>query len=310
MPRMKEKSMQRPFAKVTTAAAAVLALLGGLAPLAAQAAGHYVPGVEGIQNASAPPPGFYYLGYLVHYNINSFRIPGTSTNLPGSNKGNVTALANRFVWMTGEKLLGADYGVEAIVPIVRTSLKVSAAGLYDRDTGVGDVYLGPLVLGWHGQQWDAVAAAGMWLDTGSTSDPASAGHGYKSTMLTGGLTYYFDSEKTISGAGLLRFERHGKMDSGFRHGNQLTLEWGLGKAFGPLQAGVVGYSQWQTSNDSGFGAGNDKSSRHALGAEVAYPLAPGLVVKGALYKELRAEAGSSGPQPKGTLLRMTLLKAF
>ena len=310
MPRMKEKSMQRPFAKVTTAAAAVLALLGGLAPLAAQAAGHYVPGVEGIQNASAPPPGFYYLGYLVHYNINSFRIPGTSTNLPGSNKGNVTALANRFVWMTGHKLLGADYGVEAIVPIVRTSLKVSAAGLYDRDTGVGDVYLGPLVLGWHGQQWDAVAAAGMWLDTGSTSDPASAGHGYKSTMLTGGLTYYFDSEKTISGAGLLRFERHGKMDSGFRHGNQLTLEWGLGKAFGPLQAGVVGYSQWQTSNDSGFGAGNDKSSRHALGAEVAYPLAPGLVVKGALYKELRAEAGSSGPQPKGTLLRMTLLKAF
>ena len=302
--------MQRPFVKVTTAAAAVLALLGGLAPLAAQAAGHYVPGVEGMQNASVPPPGFYYLGYLVHYDINSFRIPGTSTNLPGSNKGNVTALANRFVWMTGEKLLGADYGVEAIVPIVRTSLKVSAAGLYDRDTGVGDVYLGPLVLGWHGTQWDAVAAAGMWLDTGSTSDPASAGHGYKSTMLTGGLTYYFDSEKTISGAGLLRFERHGKMDDGFRHGNQLTLEWGLGKAFGPVQAGVVGYSQWQTSNDSGPLSGNDKSSRHALGAEVAYPLAPGLVVKGALYKELRAEAGSSGAQPKGTLLRMTLLKAF
>ncbi len=203
--------------------AAVLALLGGFAPLAAQAAGHYVPGVEGIQNASAPPPGFYYLGYLVHYDINSFRAPGTSSNLPGSNKGNVTALANRFVWMTGHKLLGADYGVEAIVPIVRTSLKVGAAGLYDRDTGVGDVYLGPLVLGWHGPQWDAVAAAGMWLDTGSTSSPAAAGHGYKSTMLTGGLTYYFDSEKTLSGAGLLRLERHGKMDDGFRHGNQLTL---------------------------------------------------------------------------------------
>ena len=193
--------MQRPFAKATTTAAAVLALLGGLAPWAAQAAGHYVPGVEGLQNASVPPPGFYYLGYLVHYDIGSFRAPGTSSNLPGSNKGNVTALANRFVWMTGHKLLGADYGVEAIVPIVRTSLKVSAAGLYDSHTGLGDVYLGPLVLGWHGPQWDAVAAAGMWLDTGSTSDPASAGNGYKSTMLTGGLTYYFDSAKTLSGAG-------------------------------------------------------------------------------------------------------------
>ena len=296
--------MQKKFA-----AAAVLALLGGLVPLAAQAEGHYVPGVEGIQNASVPPPGFYYLGYLVHYDIGNFRAPGSSTNLPGSNSGKVTALANRFVWMTGHKVLGADYGVEAIVPVLRTSLDIGAAGISDRHTGVGDVYLGPLVLGWHGTQWDAVAAAGMWLDNASTSHPASSGKGFKSTMLTGGLTYYFDSAKTISGAGLLRFERHGKMDNGFRHGNQLTLEWGVGKAFGPLQAGVVGYSQWQTSNDSGFGASNSKSSRHALGGEVAYPLAPGLVVKGALYKELRAEAGT-GAQPKGTLLRMTLLKAF
>lgn len=300
---MKETTMQRNFA------AAVLALLGGLAPLAAQAEGHYVPGVEGAQGASVPPPGFYYLGYLVNYDINSFRSPGSSTNLPGSNSGKVTALANRFVWMTGHKVLGADYGVEAIVPVLRTSLDIGAAGISDRQTGVGDIYVGPLVLGWHGAQWDAVAAAGMWLDNASTSSPASPGKGFKSTMLTGGMTYYFDSAKSISGSALMRFERHGKMDSGFRHGNQLTLEWGLAKAFGPVQAGVVGYSQWQTSNDSGLFASNDKSSRHALGAEVGYPLAPGLLLKGALYKELRAEAGT-GAMPKGMLLRMTLLKAF
>ena len=301
---MKEKHMQRHLA-----AAAVLALLGGLAPLAAQAEGHYVPGVEGIQGSSVPPPGFYYLGYLVHYDIGHFRAPGSSSNLPGSNSGKVTALANRFVWMTGQKLLGADYGVEAIVPVLRTSLDIGAAGLSDRQSGVGDIYLGPLVLGWHGTQWDAVAAAGMWLDNGSTSHPASPGKGFKSTLLTGGMTYYFDSAKSISGSALMRFERNGKMDNGFRHGNQLTMEWGVGKAFGPVQAGIVGYSQWQTSNDSGPGASADKSSRHALGAEVVYPIAPGTALKGAVYKELRAEAGT-GPQPKGTLLRLTLVKAF
>lgn len=296
--------MQKKFA-----AAALLALLGGLVPLAAQAEGHYVPGVEGIQGASVPPPGLYYLGYLVHYDIDSFRAPGSSSNLPGSNSGKVTALANRFVWMTGHKVLGADYGVEAIVPVLRTSLDIGAAGISDRHTGVGDVYVGPLVLGWHGAQWDAVAAAGLWLDNASTRHPASAGKGFKSTMLTGGLTYYFDSAKSISGSALMRFERHGKTDGGFRHGNQLTLEWGLGKAFGPVQAGIVGYSQWQTGNDSGPGASADKSSRHALGAEVVYPLAPGTALKGAVYKELRAEAGT-GPQAKGTLLRLTLVKAF
>jgi len=37
---------------------AAAALLASLAPLAAQAEGHYVPGVEGTQAASVPPPGF------------------------------------------------------------------------------------------------------------------------------------------------------------------------------------------------------------------------------------------------------------
>jgi hypothetical protein len=300
----KDHSMQKHMA------IAALALAGALTGPAARADGHYVPGVEGLQAASVPPPGFYYLGYLVNYNIDDFRAPGTSDNLPGHNRGTVTALANRFVWVTPHKLLGADYGMEAIVPVVRTSLTINAAGISDTRSGVGDVYLGPLVLGWHGPQWDAVAAAGMWFDTASTSYPASPGKGFKSTMLTGGLTYYFDGAKTVSGSALMRFERNGKTGAGFRPGNQVTLEWGLGKSFGTWQAGVVGYSQWQTSEDSGPGASTHKASRHALGAELVYPVpGAGLFLKGALYKELSAEAGT-GPQPKGSLLRFTLVKAF
>ena len=54
-------------------ASAALALLGALAATAVQAEGHYVPGVEGMQGPSVPPPGMYYLGYMVNYNINDFR---------------------------------------------------------------------------------------------------------------------------------------------------------------------------------------------------------------------------------------------
>lgn len=295
--------------KKNVIASAALALLASLSPLAVQAAGHYVPGVEGAQAASVPPAGFYYIGYLVNYNINSLRAPGTNNDIPGHNTGTVTALANRFVWMTGHKVLGADYGVEAIVPLMRTSLTFNTPGISDSRSGVGDIYVGPLVLGWHGEQWDAVAAAGVWLDSASTSNPASPGNGYKSTMLTGGLTYYFDPAKTISGAALMRFERNGRNDAGFRHGNQVTVEWSLAKAFGPVQAGVVGYSQWQTSNDSGVGASLNKSARHALGGELVYPVAPGLALKGAFYKELSAEAGSS-PLAKGSLVRLSIVKAF
>lgn len=71
-----------------------LCWLGSPAPLVAQAEGHCVPAVEGTQAASVPPPGFYSLGYLVNYHANSFRAPGSSTDLPGNNSATVSALAN------------------------------------------------------------------------------------------------------------------------------------------------------------------------------------------------------------------------
>ncbi len=288
--------------------AALLIAFGGLS--AAHAAGHYVAGVEGIQAASVPPPGTYYLGYAVNYSIDSLRTPGSSNDLPGNNTGTVSALANRLVWISQTKVLGADFGMETIVPVLRKSLTFNAAGISESKSGVGDVYLGPLVLGWHGPRWDAVAAAGVWLNSGSDSTPASAGNGYKSTMLTGGATYYFDEAKSLSGSALMRYEINTTNRTGFKPGQQVSLEWGFGKAMGPVQVGLVGYDQWQVSDDSGTGASSNRSARHAIGGEVVYPLmSSGVILKAALYKEYSATAGTA-PEPKGTLLRFTLVKAF
>lgn len=302
--------MQKSLANAALAGLFALAGLSALLPRPAHAEGHYVAGVEGLQAASAPPPGLYYLGYLLHYRIDSFRAPGSGQDLPGQNGGSVTALANRLVWMSGQQVLGADYGVEAIVPLQRTALDIQAAGISDRRSGLGDVYLGPLLLSWHGARWDAVAAAGLWLDNGSTRQPASPGKGFKSSMLSAGLTVYLDEAKTLSAAALLRYELNGRKADGLRYGEQATLEWGLAKTLGPLQLGLVGYSQWQTRLDSGPGASGDKSSKHALGAELACPVAAaGVTLKAAGYREFRAQAGS-GPQARGSLLRLSLVKAF
>lgn len=287
---------------------AALALVATLAGGAVQAEGHYVTGVEGLQGSSVPPAGNYYLGYLVNYDINGFQAPDAKDGIGGS--GQVTALANRLVHITDTKLLGADYGFETIIPVLRSSVKVGP--LDASDSGVGDVYVGPLVLGWHGQQWDAVAAAGLWLDTAPNTlgDPTSPGKGYQSTMLTGGLTYYFDQQKSISGSALFRYEYNGKKDNGVRPGDQLSLEWGVGKNYGAYSLGVVGYSQWQLSDDKGRLANPGKAERHALGAEVVYPVASaGLFLKGAAYKEFSVHGGS-GPEPKGNLFRLSLVKPF
>lgn len=291
------------------AALAAAGLCALLAHGTAQAGGHYVAGVEGLQGSSVPPPGNYYLGYLAHYDIDDFRAPGTDSKLPGSNSGKVTALANRFVKITSTRLLGADYGFETIIPVTRSSLDIGAAGVSDHRSGVGDIYVGPLVLGWHGPRWDAVAAAGVWLDTGNHDHPASPGKGYRSTMLTGGVTVYLDEAKTVSASALSRFERNGRTDAGLRPGNQLTLEWGVGKQFGRWQAGMVGYDQWQLGEDSGPGASPNKAGRHAVGVELVHAVRMGLLLKGAAYKEYQVEAGT-GAEAKGSLLRVSLVAAF
>ncbi|HSN79401.1 MAG TPA: transporter, partial [Rhodoferax sp.] len=239
------------------------------------------------------------------------RAPGSSDSLPLDNKGTVSALANRLVYITNTKLLGADYGMEAIVPVIRKSLTFNVANVSETNSGVGDIYLGPLVLGWHGGNWDAVAAAGLWFDNADSDSLSKPGNGYKSTMLTGGGTYYFDAAKSWTGSALVRYEMNSSKDNGFEPGDQVTMEWGFGKSLGAVQVGVVGYDQWQTSNDSGTGASGDRAERHAIGVELVYPLMKeaGVMLKAAYYDEYSAKGGTD-PQPKGSTLRFTFVKAF
>ncbi len=288
--------------KILIVAAALSALVG------AHAEGHYVPGVEGIQAASVPPPGLYYLGYMANYNAEQFKQPGTSNALPGDNKATIFALANRLAWISNTRVLGADFGMETIVPVQSTSLTLNAAKISDTQSGFGDVYLGPLVLGWHGSNWDAVGAAGFWLKSAESSSPASAGKGFASTMLTGGATYYFDAAKSISGSALMRYEINDSKSNGIKPGDQISLEWGFAKVLGTTQVGLVGYDQMQMSSDSGTGASSNKSERHAIGAEVVLPLmGSGVILKAAAYREYKAQAGT-GAEPMGNLLRFTFVK--
>ena len=288
----------------------VVAVLSGMS-LGAHAEGHYVPGIEGVKAASVPPAGNYYIGYGVNYSVDSLKVPGTDTDIPVSNEGSVTALAHRFVHMTDKKVLGADYGVEAIVPMIQKDFDFTAAGYTKKKSGIGDVYVGPLVLGWHGDRWDSVAAAGVWLDTANSDELASPGNGYKGTMLTGGGTAYLNADKSVSASGLLRYEMNGEKDTGFEPGDQVSLEWGVGKKVTPvLELGVVGYDQWQVSKDKGTGATDDKFSKHAVGVEGSY-MSKALrgIVEAAYYDEYDVQAGS-GPAPAGSTFRVNFVKPF
>ncbi|WP_100639050.1 SphA family protein [Marinobacter salexigens] len=290
--------------------ALTLAGLLAAAPLSSPALaanGHYVPGVEGIGGSAVPPPGVYYRGYLVHYDIDNLR-DGQGNKAPGKNTGEVTALANRFIWITDKTFLGANYGMEAIIPLQDTSLNFRGLGVKDSDSGLGDIFIGPVVLGWHGQQWDAVFAAGHWFDTASfdATEPASIGKGYGTTMLTLGGSWHFDPDKRWSFSALSRYEiKTEQDDTDVTPGDSYLIEWALShRLSNGLDVGLVGYEAWQLERNKGGSA--DKAEKHALGAEAGYFWPNyGLGLNAAFYQEYNNEAG-----PEGALLRVHLTKVF
>ena len=172
-------------------------VLAALLPMTAHA-GHYTPGVEGIRAAVVPGPGVYYKGYAVHYNADEH------SALPTDSEVTVNAIANRLIWVTEQKVLGADLAFETIVPIVHTDLDVAGGAVQGDEWGIGDIFLGG-VLGWHGARWDAVAGVGVWAATGQDDELADPGLGYSETMFSLGANVYLNDSKDLSFSMLSRY---------------------------------------------------------------------------------------------------------
>ena len=258
-------------------------------PLAVHASdSHYVPGIEGIKGSVAPPPGIYYKGYLINYSADE------SEALPSDSEVKVTALANRAVWVTQQKLLGGDLILEAIIPLVSTNLKIGGQDI-DRRTGLGDLYVGS-ALGWHDSRWDAVAGVGYWADTGDFDKNrfSSPGKGYDSVMLTLGGNVKLTKQGDINFSALSRYE----MPNGDSLNDELIIEWGLSKSYGSLDIGLVGYNTFET--------GDGDEERNALGLSVGYFSPPNLLGGDiALYKEY-----SNKETFEGEVIRTSLTKGF
>jgi hypothetical protein len=269
---------------------------------------HYVPGIEGIKGASVPPPGFYLRDYNVFYNADRLNLPNghkMGMDLDASVYANVI----RGIWVTDWQVLGGNFVMDALVPLQYTDLKMG--GWKDSEFGLGDICVEPAAISWHGAQWDAIMAYGIFLPTGDSAAPpfsADPGKGFWGHMITAGATLYFDKEKTWALSLLNRYEiNQEEHDTDITPGNQWTLEWGLSKSLKPtIDVGVVGYYQLQTTRDSGAHASRERDQVLAFGPEISV-FCPeiGLFTSLRYNYEVMAE-----DRPQGQTLALTFTKAF
>ena len=118
--------------------------------------------------------------------------------------------------------------------------------------GYGDIYMQPLILGWHTDRADFTAAYAFWAPTGS-------GHyGFHMWMneFDFGTTLYADRAKKWNVSTMMMYDIPlKKNDNDITVGNILTLSGGAARSFlkGGGNVGVAYGAQWKVTPDSGTG---------------------------------------------------------
>lgn len=279
--------------------------------------GHYVPGVANIRDLTVPAaPGFYYEQYNVHYSadkykdrngdsVDSFTIGAQTFQVDAD--VDVSAITSVFLWVTDKKIIGGDYAFYVAPTISQSSVGASLSAFnrsVDSDTdntGIGDLFVQPLWLGWRDKKYDLSIGLGVYIPVGEYDDDAddNIGVGFWTGQLQGAAYYYLDDQQASALMVSVTYETHTeKGGTDITPGDHIALEYGFSQYLSNrLEIGISGYSQWQTEGDSGSGTLLDpdvKTEVHGLGAQLAYWATPRLNLSAKYMNEYDAEARFEG----------------
>jgi hypothetical protein len=278
---------------VVNASALIVSVVLCATPAYAQFNGSHTLGDFGVQSGTQPMPGFYLAGFFYRYDTdkvldrNGDRIvfdPASPSSL------GIHAFAPIAWYVSKAKVLGANYGVMAVLPFANGTIEVPAAGL-ESTTGnqLADLYIRPIDLGWRTPRADVVAGLGFYAPSGEyeLGGSENTGRGMWTTEPFVGTTVFLDTARTVSLATTASWEIHGKKkDTDIKVGQILSLEGGAGKSFlgGGLIIGAAYYAQWKLTRDDiaslGLPGGStlflELQNKHrvfAFGPDVTLPVA-------------------------------------
>ena len=200
-----------------------------------------------IENGSSPPPGFYAAAFGLVEPIDSIKGPGGNTVIkPDLNVGGAIAA---YSVTTEKKILGADYGVAFMVPVLNTRFNSNLFSVSAESAGVSDILFEPVNLGWHRAHADYTVNYSFYAPSGNydPDSPLNPGLGFWEHQIQAGLTYNIDKKKLWNVAGLTTWEiNQSKLGVDVKPGPIFTAEY-------QMNAGIVGYASQKLSPDSGSG---------------------------------------------------------
>ena len=282
--------------KMRIVPAALLAATMVAAPAQAQLNGENLLGDMGVKSGSQPHPGFYVGNVYYRYFTDTIKGPDgkpMSMDPSGEAQQTIHAAVPMAIYVTKKKVLGANFGMMAVMPFANGSLEAPGFGVSEKaSTGASDIYVMPAQLGWHTRRLDAIAGFAFFAPTGRHTAGASdnLGKGMWSYEVSGGTTLYLDRERSLSVAATAFWETHSRKDgevhvqtatiSNVQVGQLLTVEGGVGKSFlhGAASVGVAYYGQWKVTDDQMTVSASqlaipDKHRVWGIGPDVTIPIA-------------------------------------
>lgn len=285
--------MKRNTSKLLAAAAYLFAM--PLAQATENGGSSYPMGAENYMTGAMPPPGFYTLLFMSRYSADELK-DNAGNKVPVNFKVSANAVAPRFIWVTDKKLLGGQVAHAMIVPVV--NLDVSVNGASQDKTGIGDVIVTALALGYHhSPTLHSVAALDVVVPTGrfDSKDMANVGRNYWALQ-----PLYTFSNVAPSGlnfdAKIMYDINFKNSDTNYKSGHELhadyAIGWGLGNNW---VVGVGGYVHRQVTDDEkdGIDIGN-RGRGSAFGPSIKYDNGKGFFITAKFQNEMKVRNRASG----------------
>jgi hypothetical protein len=224
--------------------------------------GEYTPGFNATNSGVMPGPGFTYSNTFMDYPFNQIRCTACG-EIASQFNTSIFVDVNLFMWVSKKKILGGNYGLVAGLPITNSSLSLAGLKPIGGGGGFADSFYQPATMGWHLKRGDIMVAYAFFAPTGRFTAGASnnTGSGHWTNAPTVGETFYLTKNKGTAFSAYEMYEFHtAQSGTNIHPGQSFDLDYSLTQIL-PLQkdmktllqVGVVGYGQWQTSNNSGPG---------------------------------------------------------
>jgi hypothetical protein len=238
------------------------------APVHAQIRGVYPLGMSATNSGVTPESGFTYANQLLIYTRDLFK--GPSGEILATGRQSVVMDMNSFIWVSRAEILrGARFSASATLPFANNSLESDLSGPMSGGGGFADSYYQPFILGWETKVAAIRAVYGFLAPTGRFNVGASdnVGSGYWTHALSSGQTFYLTGSRATSISTFQMYEFHTTQEgTGIHPGQTLSLDYSLTHTFPiravRLQAGVVGYNQFQTTDKTGPAITPEQGSAH------------------------------------------------